>query len=293
MAWSAIRAADDAQPGHGQNQRAMTDSETFVRGGNAGSRANSERCLRLMSYNIQTGIETRFYHHYITRGWRHLLPANDRLTNLDRIGYLIADFDIVGLQEIDAGSLRSGFINQAAYLARRGGFPFWHFQTNRHIGRLARYSNGVLSRHRPLQVRNHRLPGMIPGRGALQLRFGGPDEDLDLVLLHLALGRRTRLRQIAYVASLVNTCQHVIVMGDLNCRSRSAEFDYLDQHTDLREPIHGLHTYPSWWPHRNIDHILVSPTLRVRNAEALNYPLSDHLPITMEVELPERVVLVE
>lgn len=251
------------------------------------------RCLRLMSYNIQTGIETRFYHHYITRGWRHLLPDNTRLNNLDRIGNLIADFDIVGLQEIDAGSLRSRFINQAAYLAQRGGFPFWHFQTNRRIGRLARHSNGVLSRYRPLEVRNHRLPGMIPGRGALHLHFGGTGEGLDVVLLHLALGQRTRLRQLAYVAELVNACRHVIVMGDLNCLSRSVEFDYLRRETNLLEPVHDLHTYPSWRPHRNIDHILVTPTLRVRSAEALDYPLSDHLPITMDVELPEAVVLVE
>ncbi|EAR22927.1 Endonuclease/exonuclease/phosphatase [Nitrococcus mobilis Nb-231] len=275
------------------NSSTMFDKESLIVDGNDGRQASGERCLRLMTYNIQTGIETRFYHHYITRSWRHLLPDNNRLSNLDRIGGLIADFDIVGLQEIDAGSLRSGFINQAAYLAQRGGFPFWHFQTNRRIGRLARHSNGVLSRFRPLEVRNHRLPGMIPGRGALHLRFGGPAEGLDVVLLHLALGQRTRLRQLAYVAELVNACRHVIVMGDLNCLSRSVEFDYLDKHTDLCEPIHNLHTYPSWRPHRNIDHILVSPTLQVRSAEALNYPLSDHLPVIMEVELPECVMLVE
>ncbi|HET8701973.1 MAG TPA: endonuclease/exonuclease/phosphatase family protein [Nitrococcus sp.] len=271
----------------------MLDNKTLAHGGNIDGRASGERCLRLMSYNIQTGIETRFFHQYITRGWRHLLPDHDRLGNLDRIGGLIADFDIVGLQEIDAGSLRSGFINQAAYLAQRGGFPFWHFQINRRIGRLARHSNGVLSRYRPLEVRNHRLPGMIPGRGALHLHFGGPAESLDVVLLHLALGQRARLRQLAYVVKLINACQHVIVMGDLNCLSRSVEFDYLGKHTDLLEPAHDLPTYPSWRPHRNIDHILVSPTLRVRSVEALDYPLSDHLPVTMEVELPERIILVE
>lgn len=248
--------------------------------------------LRLMSYNIQTGIETRYYHHYLTRGWRHLLPHGERRGNLDRIGELIRDFDIVGLQELDAGSLRSGFVNQTRYLASGGNFPYWHFQTNRRIGRLAQHSNGVLSRFRPLEVRDHKLPGMIPGRGALMLRFGGPAESLNVVLLHLALGRRTRLRQLAYVAELVNRYRHTVIMGDLNCLSDSPEMRLLRRHTDLHEPVHELHTYPSWEPRRNIDHILVSPSITVRAAEVLDYPLSDHLPITMEVELPPEVVLV-
>ncbi|WP_440996648.1 endonuclease/exonuclease/phosphatase family protein [Arhodomonas sp. SL1] len=245
-----------------------------------------------MSYNIQTGIETRYYHHYLTRGWRHVLPHGSRADNLERIGGIIRGFDIVGLQEIDAGSLRSGFVNQTAYLAECADFPYWHFQTNRRIGQIARHSNGVLSRYRPLEVREHKLPGMIPGRGALVLRFGGPAESLDVILVHLALGRRTRLRQLAYIAELVNRNRHTVIMGDLNCLSDSRELRLLRDHTDLREPLHDLLTYPSWRPRRNIDHILVSSTLRVRAAEVLDYPLSDHLPITMEVSLPDDVVLV-
>ncbi|MCS4504227.1 hypothetical protein KBTX_00450 [wastewater metagenome] len=245
-----------------------------------------------MSYNIQTGIETRFYHHYLTRGWRHVLPHDSRAGNLERIGEIVRGFDIVGLQEIDAGSLRSGFVNQTGFLAEAAGFPYWHFQTNRRIGRIARHSNGVLSRFRPLEVRAHKLPGMIPGRGALILRFGGPGESLDVVLLHLALGRRARLRQLAYIAELVNRNRHTIVMGDLNCLSDSPELQLLCGHTDLREPLHDLPTYPSWRPRRNIDHILVSSSLKVRSAEVLDYPLSDHLPITMEVVLPPEIVLV-
>jgi endonuclease/exonuclease/phosphatase family metal-dependent hydrolase len=52
-----------------------------------------------------------------------------------------------------------------------------------------------------------------------------------------------------------------------------------------------MHTFPSWRPQRNIDHILVTPTLQVDNARVLNYSLSDHLPIEMEITLPEPVRL--
>ena len=31
--------------------------------------------LRLLSFNIQVGISTERYRHYLTRGWQHLLPT--------------------------------------------------------------------------------------------------------------------------------------------------------------------------------------------------------------------------
>ncbi|MCC5810436.1 MAG: endonuclease/exonuclease/phosphatase family protein [Ectothiorhodospiraceae bacterium] len=245
-----------------------------------------------MSYNIQTGMQTRHFRDYLTRSWQHLLPHAERPRNLERISDLLSDFDLVGLQEVDGGSLRTGFVNQTEFMSQRAGFPYWHDQTNRRIGRLARHSNGILSRFRPLEVKEHRLPGMIPGRGALHLRFGGPSEDLDVLLMHLSLGQRTRLNQLAYIAELMRDLKNVVVMGDLNCRGDSPELRHLLNRTSLREPLAHLHTYPSWRPHRNIDHILVSDSLRVERAEVVDYPLSDHLPIMMEVSLPESVILV-
>ncbi len=79
------------------------------------------RSLRLMTYNIQTGIETNDYHHYLTRSWRHFLPNADRQLNLGRISDIITEYDFVGLQEVDAGSFRSGFINQVESLSRMAG----------------------------------------------------------------------------------------------------------------------------------------------------------------------------
>ncbi len=81
------------------------------------------RPLQLLSYNIQAGIAGTRYRDYLTQSWQHVLPSARRMTNLDRIARLVSRFDIVGLQEIDAGSLRSGFVNQAEYLAQRAGFP--------------------------------------------------------------------------------------------------------------------------------------------------------------------------
>ncbi len=248
--------------------------------------------LRILSYNVQTGMRTRHFGDYLIRGWQHLVPHPDRPRNIERVADLLSEFDLVGLQEVDAGSLRSGFVNQTQFMSERAGFPYWHDQTNRRIGRFARHSNGLLSRFRPLRVSEHELPGMIPGRGALHICLGGPGEELHVLLMHLSLGQRTRMRQLDYVAGLVRELPHVVVMGDLNCRTDSRELRHLLDTTSLREPVSDLFTYPSWSPRRNIDHILVSDTLAVRRSEVVDYPVSDHLPIMMEVELPRSLVLV-
>jgi endonuclease/exonuclease/phosphatase family metal-dependent hydrolase len=247
--------------------------------------------IRLLSYNIQAGISTRRYRHYLTHSWKHVLPHAQRFDNLDRIARLVKSYDIVGLQELDAGSLRSGYINLTEYLSEKAGMPFWSDQTNRRIGRVARHSTGLLSRFPPTEIVEHRLPGRIPGRGVLFIRYGTKEHPLIVMIVHLALGKRTRMLQLDYISEMVNQYRHVILMGDMNCYSDSDEMDYLINRTLMREPFHGLDTFPSWRPQHNIDHILVTPTLQVDNIRALNFSLSDHLPLEMEISLPAEVRL--
>lgn len=240
--------------------------------------------LRLLSFNIQVGISTERYHHYLTRGWQHLLPHPGRAGNLQRIGVLLGDYDLVALQEVDGGSLRSGYVNQVERLAELGAFPYWYQQLNRNLGRLAQHSNGVLSRLRPDQLEDHPLPGP-PGRGAVLLRFGEGPDALAVVNMHLALGARTRTRQLAYVRELIQGYRHVVLMGDMNTHA----IDLL-QHSPLRDL--GLvapqidATFPSWRPQRCLDHILLSPELVLERVAVISQPISDHLPVAVDIRLP-------
>ena len=104
-----------------------------------------DRRLRLLSYNIQSGITYDHYAHYLTRSWRHVVPHGHRTSNLDNIAAHLDGYDVVALQECDSGSLRTGYTNQTEYLACRSRFPYWVDQTNRRLGRLARHSNGLLT----------------------------------------------------------------------------------------------------------------------------------------------------
>ncbi len=240
--------------------------------------------LRLLSFNIQVGISTERYRHYLTRGWQHLLPHTGRADNLQKIGNLLGDFDLVALQEADGGSLRSGYVNQVEHLAQLGAFPYWYQQLNRNLGRLGQHSNGVLSRLRPWAIEDHPLPGP-KGRGAILVRFGEGPEALVVVMMHLALGARVRSLQLAYIRELIGGYKHQVLMGDMNTHASD-----LLQNSPLRDL--GLlapqleATFPSWRPQRCLDHILLSPTLTLEKVEVLAQPISDHLPVAVEIRLP-------
>ena len=110
----------------------------------ADDRAQAGQRIRLLSYNVQAGISTAKYRHYVTHSWKHVLPHPQRFINLDRVARLVSDYDVIGLQEVDAGSLRSGYVNLTQYISERAGLPFWYDQTNRRIGRIAEHLVKVL-----------------------------------------------------------------------------------------------------------------------------------------------------
>lgn len=248
--------------------------------------------LRLLTYNMQVGINSRSFRHYLTRSWQHLLPHSGQQANLDSIAQMLSGFDVVALQEADGGSIRTGHLNQVRYLAEMAGFPYWYQQLNRNLGKFAQHSNGVLSRVRPELIEDHKLPGRLPGRGAIFMRYGNTEEPLVFVVLHLSLGRRAQLEQLAYIKELIADYKHVVIMGDLNsCAEKVLHLSPL-RDIKLRCPEGSYSTYPSWRPISCLDHILVSPSLEIKRAEVVSYALSDHLPVAVEIGLPNQVASV-
>jgi endonuclease/exonuclease/phosphatase family metal-dependent hydrolase len=256
------------------------------------AREATDRCtLKFLSYNIQVGIRTTKYRHYFTKGWKHVLPHESRNQTLSRIADVVSEYDFVALQEIDAGSIRSGFINQVEYLAERAQFPYWYTQLNRDLGPLAQHGNGLLSRIAPQDMEDHRLPGAIPGRGAIVVRLPFGDASVLVVMLHLSLGERSRALQLEYVKGLIDGEDHVVVMGDMNSHLADLLFDSPLAETALRPAESVAPTFPSWRPSVALDHILVSPKLAIGKCEVLDCRLSDHRPISVSLTRADRTAV--
>jgi endonuclease/exonuclease/phosphatase family metal-dependent hydrolase len=248
------------------------------------------RRLKLLSANIQAGSSTRGYGDYVARSWSHVLPAGNQRGALDTIARLAGQHDIVGLQESDPGSLRSGFTNQTHYLAQRGGFDYWSHQPNRSMGGVASSANALLSKLEPVEVIDHPLPGRIAGRGVLIARFGDGDDGLTVAIAHLSLGATSRRSQIAFIAELLHERRHAVLMGDFNCLPDRPEMELLYKRTRLQPPSSCVPTFPSWRPQKAIDHILVTGALAQDGMHALPAAQSDHLALSIQLDIPEQAL---
>ncbi len=245
------------------------------------------RRLRLLSANIQAGSSTRGYGDYVARSWSHVLPAGNKRGALDTIAELAGRHDIVGLQEADPGSLRSGFTNQTHYLAERAGFAYWSHQPNRSVAGVASSANGLLSRLEPRLVEDHPLPGRVKGRGVLTATFGNGHDALTVAVAHLSLGSQSRRSQIDFIADILAGLPHAVLMGDFNCDPEQPEMQQLYRKTRLQPPDRCVPTFPSWRPQRAIDHMLVTPALALATMQALPAAQSDHLALSVELDVPE------
>ena len=218
----------------------------------------------------------------MVRGWGHVLP-NGKQRNLDALAELARPFDIVGLQESDPGSLRSGFTNQTQALAERGGFPFWSHQPNRRVSRIASSANGLLSRVAPATVLDYALPGRLGGRGVMLARFGEGEAAWTLAVTHLSLGVASRRQQLDFLGELLADEARLVLMGDFNCPATSREFEGLYRRTALMPPPEPIATFPSWGPTRSLDHVFTAG-FRVGEYRALPAAGSDHMAVAVTLE---------
>ena len=248
--------------------------------------ADDAGVLRVLSCNILAGASVKRYHEYFTRSWGAVLPGKYKLGNLDGLAQSIAEFDVIGLQEADAGSIRSGFLNQTRYLAETSGLPYWSHQPNRKVSSVSHTANGLISRTAPAEVLDYPLPGRLGGRGVLLARYGENRHALTIAVAHLSLGNQARARQLDFIAELLQGHSHAVLMGDLNCPPDSPELRRLFARTSLAPPVQPTPTFPSWRPQRAIDHILVTSEITVERMWTLPTAFSDHLPLAAQIRVP-------
>lgn len=260
-------------------------TETRVDPGDANDPAHR---LRLMTYNMQVGIRTRHVGDYLTQSWRHLLPPVTRTRHLEPMARMLQGQDLVAIQEGDAGSFRTRSVNLLHFLAERADYPYWHLHRHRNFAPVARHAMGLLSRFQPTDVEAHPLPGRVSGRAAVIYRLA---PSLAVVVTHLALGRADRHRQLHHIGGLVGGDEHVILMGDLNCEPEELHAHPLLRERGFQSPEVALHSFPSWRPSRQLDHVLVTPGFCILTAEATPFGWSDHLPVSVEVALPRGIAL--
>jgi len=105
------------------------------------------------------------------------------------------------------------------------------------------------------------------------------------LIVHLALSRGTRLKQLERLVEIVNRIKgSVVLAGDFNNFDGDKELNVLIENTRLGR-LKESFTFPTFEPVKTLDHILVSSDVRVENYEVLDLKLSDHLPVMIDFRI--------
>ncbi|CAN5681955.1 endonuclease/exonuclease/phosphatase family protein [soil metagenome] len=223
----------------------------------------------------------------------------DERRDLARIARVIRESgaDIIGLQEVDRHfDRRSEFQDQLTVL---GGLLDMHVAFVRTLQLppivpgepLRQYGNAVLTRYPIARSSEEALPfdaGSEP-RGALLATIDAPGGPLHVAVSHLGVtSSAERERQAAALRSALGPSpSRTVVLADVNAEPGSDEARALSRGlTDAWPAVDdgpGL-TFPATGPTRRIDHVLVSPDLRVLSARVPPGDAADHLPVVVDVD---------
>ncbi len=242
---------------------------------------DSRRSMRFLLYNIRYAAGTGARFHLPVPGAGYVLGNRDNLT-------AITDFiksrnpDVVGLVEVDTGSVRTRMVNQAEAIARQLG----HYSTyqckyaesslNKRLPIVRKQANAFLAAPRVHGERFHYFETGIK-RLIIELEL----EDVAIFLVHLSLKYRHRHWQLRHLHDLVKaSTKPVIVAGDFNTFWGEHEIYLFMQAAGLKSANTGcLPSYPSHAPRKELDFILYSKGLEPVHFEVPRVRFSDHLPL--------------
>jgi endonuclease/exonuclease/phosphatase family metal-dependent hydrolase len=212
--------------------------------------------MRFVLYNIRYATGTGPAFHLPVPGAGYL-RSNTRV--LDRITQYLKSLnpDLVGLIEIDTGSIRSGLVNQAKQIADSLG----HYSTYE-----CKYGTTSINQMVPI-VRKQANAFLAAPR--LSLKF------------------RHRHDQLRHLHELVKRASKpVIVAGDFNTFWGDHEIFLFMEASGLKSANRlGLPSYPSRNPRKELDFVLYSNGIEVTQFDVPDVRFSDHRPLICDFQV--------
>lgn len=246
--------------------------------------------MRLLIYNIRYATGTGPAFHLPLPGAGYLRSNRRVLEGITR--FIGAEKpDVVGLIEVDTGSVRTGMVNQAEFIAGEIG----HYSTYE-----CKYGTGSINQLVPIVRKQANAflaaPGVTGERfhyfdtGIKRLIIELELEELCIFLVHLSLKFRQRQYQLRYLHDLVaRTEKPVIVAGDFNTFWGTHEIYLFMRATGLRSAnAAGLPSFPARRPRVELDFILVGQGIEVTDFRVPNVRLSDHRPLVCDFEVTRK-----
>lgn len=230
--------------------------------------------IKIMTYNIQ-----------------HCNAHLRGVIDYDLIASAIAkeNADIVGLNEVygDGG----GEISQAKILADTVGYSYFYFAKAIELRDGRGYGNALLSRYPISRAQTiavpdpvpHRYSGYYESRVLLKADIALPSgDDLTLGVIHFGLNPDEAESAVETVLKELPH-EHALLLGDLNLTPDSCILDPI--RTRMTDTKTTSPTFPSDAPRIKIDHIFVTPDIKIISRDTPPTIASDHLSHTANIEV--------
>lgn len=240
--------------------------------------------MRLLLYNIRYAVGAGASIHVPLPGAGYVLGNQRVLTSITDF-IRDSDPDIVGLVEVDTGSIRSRRVNQAEEIARALGhntsyeIKYGASSVNKLLPIIRKQGNAFLAAPGIHGERFHYFDTGIK-RLIIELEL----DEFAVFLVHLSLKYRHRHLQLRHLHDLVmKTEKPVMVAGDFNTFWGENEMYLFMQATGLKSAnATGAPSYPSRAPRKELDFILYQEGIRIENFEIPQVRYSDHLPLVCD-----------
>ena len=243
--------------------------------------------MRLLLYNIRYGVGAGASMHMPLPGAGYLLGNQNVLPEI--IDFIKStDPDIVGLIEVDTGSIRSRRVNQAELIATELGMnssyetKYGEKSINQLLPIIRKQGNAFLAAQRVHGETFHYFDTGIK-RLIIELEM----ETFAVFLVHLSLKYRHRHLQLRKLYDLIQeTDKPVIVTGDFNTFWGGNEIYLFMRAAGLKSAnTEGIPSYPSRAPRKELDFVLYQDGVSVTHFEIPQVRHSDHLPLICDFEV--------
>ncbi|HAL15845.1 MAG TPA: hypothetical protein DCP32_03555 [Anaerolineaceae bacterium] len=217
--------------------------------------------LRVVTYNLQQG--------YDQGGQRAYQQQLEVIRSLQP--------DLVGLQESDVARFSGGNADLVRTLAT--GLNMYAYYGPKTV--TGTFGIALLSRY-PLE--NPQTFFMYStGEQTAAISAQVTVDNVPYLILVTHLGNDGPIIQQQQVLQELAGKQNIIAMGDFNFRSTSEQYALTDQVLDSAWVLAGSPLTAGLDPERLIDHIFVSPGTKVKSAEYIVSPMSDHPGLLVEI----------
>lgn len=243
--------------------------------------------MRLLLYNIRYAVGGGASMRMPIPGAGYVLGNQAVLPEITRFIKSV-DPDVVGLIEVDTGSIRSRNVNQAEKIAADLGMntsyetKYGDRSLNQLLPIVRKQGNAFMAAPRVHGEKFHYFDTGIK-RLIIELEM----DDFAIFLVHLSLKYRHRHLQLRRLYDLIQDTQKpVVVAGDFNTFWGENEIYLFKKAAGLTSAnTDSIPTYPSRAPRKELDFVLYQDGIRVTDFRVPDVRHSDHLPLVCDFEL--------